>query len=359
MKICPNCGTQSKELDAFCTQCGEKLEENRAEDTGEIDLTRAVDSDYDFGNQHDTSSNPFDPTPQNNMSTPIIPDGTRGDTIHVDSAPQGVISGNIPHAHENTRKNSIALKIAIAVAAVAIIAVIALVVPLAINNSSAKGHTVKFEAGGGTQIKEAHDEGSGILSPKDPERTGYEFEGWYIDRDCTEKAQFPFVPTEDTVLYAKWREVDKTSGSQPAQQESAESASANQPYSSANQQGYNTVQVVIPGVDGTTRKENIRRRGSSERVLPDSNSRLYSYSEISGLTDAEKCIAWNEIVASSNGYAFRNQGLASYFDKCSWYRCNPGASIDGNLPEGSTAKRNIYLLQEACSDSWYKEKLTN
>ncbi len=116
------------------------------------------------------------------------------------------------------------------------------------------------------------------------------------------------------------------------------------------------VTVTITGADGTSRTESIRREGSSERVFADSNSRLLSESEVDALSDAERCIAWNEIVAASNGYAFKNSGLASYFAGCSWYHRNTGADAGGNL-SGNAAK-NVQLLQSHTS-SWWKNLATN
>ena len=116
------------------------------------------------------------------------------------------------------------------------------------------------------------------------------------------------------------------------------------------------VTVTITGADGTSRTESIRREGSSERVFADSNSRLLSESEVDALSDAERCIAWNEIVAASNGYAFKNSGLASYFAGCSWYHKNSGADAGGNL-SGNAAK-NVQLLQSHTS-SWWKNLATN
>ena len=39
-----------------------------------------------------------------------------------------------------------------------------------------------------------------------PEREGYHFAGWCLDKDCTEKASFPVTLTKDIDYYAKWNE---------------------------------------------------------------------------------------------------------------------------------------------------------
>ena len=112
-----------------------------------------------------------------------------------------------------------------------------------------------------------------------------------------------------------------------------------------------TAELTVQGADGSTRTATIHRQGNSERVFSDSNSRYLSSSEVAALSDAERCIAWNEIIASSNGYAFKNSGLASYFANCSWYTRNPGASSGGNLNDAGRA--NVELLQ-SYTDSWWK-----
>ena len=117
----------------------------------------------------------------------------------------------------------------------------------------------------------------------------------------------------------------------------------------------NTVTVAITGADGTTRTESIRRQGNSERVIADSNTRAISREEAQALTDAERCIAWNEIIASASGYQFKNGGLRSYFSSCSWYHPVSGASPS---PPAGVAASNVSLLQ-GMTDGWWKNLATN
>ena len=116
-----------------------------------------------------------------------------------------------------------------------------------------------------------------------------------------------------------------------------------------------TVTLTVVGADGTTRSEPIRRQGTSERVFPDSNSRYLSADEVAALSDAERCVAWNEIIAASNGYAFMNSGLANYFAGCSWYYRNPGADGGGDLTDAGRA--NVDLLK-AYTSSWWMNLAT-
>lgn len=53
-------------------------------------------------------------------------------------------------------------------------------------------------------------------------------------------------------------------------------------------------------------------------VIPDSDSRYLSESEISGMTLKQLCYARNEIYAR-HGYIFKSHELQDYFDQQSWY----------------------------------------
>ena len=117
-----------------------------------------------------------------------------------------------------------------------------------------------------------------------------------------------------------------------------------------------TARISIPGTDGTVRDETIRLDGTSERIFGDSNSRVLSADEIRVLSDAELCIAWNEIIAVK-GYVFKNEGLRAYFSGCSWYHPDPQAAGDlSGLSEA--ARTNVENLQAALRDSWWRERLT-
>ena len=43
-----------------------------------------------------------------------------------------------------------------------------------------------------------------IEMPKDPERAGYSFGGWYNEEDCINKFNLTTMPTNDVTVYAKW-----------------------------------------------------------------------------------------------------------------------------------------------------------
>ena len=46
-----------------------------------------------------------------------------------------------------------------------------------------------------------------VSAPETPEREGYQFDGWYTDAQCTQKADFSSPITQATTFYAKWTEI--------------------------------------------------------------------------------------------------------------------------------------------------------
>ncbi len=69
------------------------------------------------------------------------------------------------------------------------------------------GFTVKFETDGGSQIdsvKVLHSET--VPAVEDPVKEGWQFAGWYTDRDCTRAWDLATDTVETSMtLYAKWQ----------------------------------------------------------------------------------------------------------------------------------------------------------
>ena len=64
---------------------------------------------------------------------------------------------------------------------------------------------VEFETNGGSPVSsQVVDYGYTVAKPADPEKTGYDFGGWYTDKNCTDPFDFSTPITEDITLYAKW-----------------------------------------------------------------------------------------------------------------------------------------------------------
>lgn len=66
-------------------------------------------------------------------------------------------------------------------------------------------YTVKFETNGGTEIKDVKvAKNNTVEKPKDPERAGYAFDGWYCDEKLETIYDFETKVTRAITLYAKW-----------------------------------------------------------------------------------------------------------------------------------------------------------
>ena len=76
------------------------------------------------------------------------------------------------------------------------------------SSSTVHYYTVTFDAlaSDATNVPESQQVRSGEVAtePGAPSRSGYIFNGWYVDRDCTEKYNFKISVTKNTTLYAEW-----------------------------------------------------------------------------------------------------------------------------------------------------------
>lgn len=71
---------------------------------------------------------------------------------------------------------------------------------------------VTFETNGGSKVpSQTLSRGDKVKKPADPTRTGYTFEGWYKDKDCTKEWDFDSDKVKkDTTIYAKWKIITYT-----------------------------------------------------------------------------------------------------------------------------------------------------
>ena len=66
-------------------------------------------------------------------------------------------------------------------------------------------YTISFESKGGTTVDSIITDGESRVSiPEDPEKEGYEFDGWYEDEDLNKPFELSEMPAEDLTLHAKW-----------------------------------------------------------------------------------------------------------------------------------------------------------
>ncbi|MBO0458316.1 InlB B-repeat-containing protein, partial [Enterococcus hulanensis] len=70
---------------------------------------------------------------------------------------------------------------------------------------------VTFETDGGSTIaKQTIEDGAKATKPSNPTKSGYDFTGWYKDKDCKEVFDFDTeVITEATTIYAGWKAKEK------------------------------------------------------------------------------------------------------------------------------------------------------
>ena len=65
---------------------------------------------------------------------------------------------------------------------------------------------IEYDSMGGTAVSPSVGQvGSTFARPDAPERTGYVFDGWFTDSECTQRYAFTVFPAENMTLYAGWR----------------------------------------------------------------------------------------------------------------------------------------------------------
>ena len=74
--------------------------------------------------------------------------------------------------------------------------------------SQATTYTVKFESNGGSAVADKTTVDGKITAPTNPERSKYNFEGWYKDAELTLPFDFNSTITSNITLYAKWNHID-------------------------------------------------------------------------------------------------------------------------------------------------------
>ena len=75
-------------------------------------------------------------------------------------------------------------------------------------NSNYAYHTVRFDSNGGTNISDIKVANNTVAKqPEDPKRSGYEFTGWYSDKELKTRYTFKDRVFESMTLYAGWEKV--------------------------------------------------------------------------------------------------------------------------------------------------------
>lgn len=76
--------------------------------------------------------------------------------------------------------------------------------PLPSSGGGTIRYTVKFNLGDGNVEKTIVRRNKKVERPEDPIKEDYTFDGWYIDKECTEVYDFELAVKKDFTLYAKW-----------------------------------------------------------------------------------------------------------------------------------------------------------
>lgn len=74
--------------------------------------------------------------------------------------------------------------------------------------NSKKMYTIRFNTSGGSSINALRYKENELLNlPADPVKQGYEFDGWYLDKDYNLPLELPFKVTKSLTLFAKWDKI--------------------------------------------------------------------------------------------------------------------------------------------------------
>ena len=69
-------------------------------------------------------------------------------------------------------------------------------------------YNVTFNSMGGSLVASQNvDHNTAAVKPADPTKTGYTFDGWFTDKDCTVAYDFNALVTDNITLYAKWNKI--------------------------------------------------------------------------------------------------------------------------------------------------------
>ncbi len=100
-------------------------------------------------------------------------------------------------------------------------------------------------------------------------------------------------------------------------------------------------------LDKDIEEEYLPEREGGDFIIPDSDTRVLSKTELEGLSAEECRLARNEIYAR-HGRRFKDDELQKYFDSKSWYKGTvlPDEFTDNMLSEVETANRDIIVEYE-------------
>ncbi len=122
--------------------------------------------------------------------------------------------------------------------------------------------------------------------------------------------------------------------------------------SASEQEAQRLAESIVPYVTlGSLGEPSASNGVKQDYVLPESDSRAYSRSELDGLSDWELYLARNEIFAR-HGRMFNNEDLQAYFASCSWYNgTREPSEFDEWFVPNEYEKANAALIMEMEQDA--------
>lgn len=79
-----------------------------------------------------------------------------------------------------------------------------------VDASATQKSAIYFVMNGGEEVEEYYDvAGTTVTAPAEPVRSGYEFKGWFADKDFTTPYEFSTIPAEGAMVFAKWEKSKK------------------------------------------------------------------------------------------------------------------------------------------------------
>lgn len=128
-------------------------------------------------------------------------------------------------------------------------------------------HKVTFETNGGSKI-DAQDisDKSKATKPNEPTKEGFEFDGWYIDKELTKGFNFLQEITEDITLYAKWVEAKKEPTKSPEPTKAVEATKV--PVSTEQQEAKVVTYEVSFDTNGGSKIETLKVKSGDKIKKP-------------------------------------------------------------------------------------------
>lgn len=313
-RFCTNCGARLEDGDRFCTSCGAPVYQDPEEGAGAGRATVVAGAPVPAGD-----AGPVAPGIDVPDGAPI--DGaevTQRFSAQVPPVSDGGFDQGIPAAGTKRRSRA-PFVVGGAVAGVAVVAIA--VVLFTVGPLAPKSADPAAAAAGSVDTGSS---GASVSKEKEPKEAD--------DADSKQEEDSPAASDSD-------------SGSKDASD-----STEGQNGASVSVQGQtpgDTGASESQGNQGSTGSSASSAASSSEYILPDSQTRVYSTDELSQLSDEQLLLARNEIYAR-HGRGFKDSFIRGYFESKSWYHQQYTAEQFDAMPSplSSTEQANVAAIQK-------------